>query len=686
MAVENTPRIALIVCWRRSRGAAVPLARSTRLALGLIVAASTLVRTVGALAHPAPMYFPDEYIYTALARSLGSSGLPLIRGHLAHFPALLGPLAAAPIWALAPTAVAYHLVQTENALFMSLAAIPVYLLARRVGLGSRYSLACALFAVTIPDLAFSARTLADPVAYPLVLAALYAAVVALTRPAPRAQLAFLALAFLATFARVQYVVLFAAYFGALLATRRRDALRTHRLSLVVLLVGALCGVALGPGRLLGYYGGVVHLRTGNATLHWVYIDLFLLAVASGAVLVPGALVGLATARGRSETSFAVLAVLYAAAVLLEAGLYASNGSGHFQERYLFSLLPLIPIAFGLYLKNGRPIRLGVVAAAALLLLAATHVPVSGFAVSTGSTDSPLLWAVVRLQSIVGIGSPSLLLAVYLGAACAVATLVAYGLRARVAFTFSLVFLGLASLGATAADVDLSARVRSAFAAPSLTWVDDTHVADVTAIATWPAPDGLLTEQLYWNRSVSHEVLLGDAQPTDAFVAPTVRIRPDGTLQTPSGPLRTPVLFEQYGMTATFQEATRVALTPSFALWRPRTIARLALLENRSSDGWLATQGSLALWPRNSKPLRGVVRFTVSLPRGAKPQKLTFGHRTATIRGGTKRHFAFCVDSTQRWKISFHAPGSFLPDFRRVSVLSTMPRFVQGAACNSSAAA
>ena len=150
-------------------------------------------------------------------------------------------------------------------------------------------------------------------------------------------------------------------------------------------------------------------------------------------------------------------------------------------------------------------------------------PLSGFAVSIGSTDSPLLWAVVRLQSIVGLGSASLLVAVYVAAACAVATLVAFGLRARVAFASSLVFLGLASLGASAADG--SATCSIGFAPPSVTWVDDTRLGDVTAIATWPASDGLLTEQLYWNRSVAHEMLLGGAQRTDVFVAPTVRTRP-----------------------------------------------------------------------------------------------------------------------------------------------------------------
>jgi hypothetical protein len=682
MAVDSTPRIALRRGDLHVRSRSVSSVRSARLSLGLIVVISAAVRSAGALGHPAPTLFPDEYIYTALARSLGSTGHPSIRGAAAHFPALLEPLLAAPLWALAPARVAYHLVQVENALFLSLAAIPVYLLARRLRLGTRYSLACALFAVAIPDAAYSARTLADPLAYPLALSALYAAVVALERPTRRRQLAFFALAALATLARVQYVVLFAAYLGALIVTRRRDALRTHRLSLGVVVAAGVVAVALGPGRTLGYYSVVVDLKAGLGTLHWMATDLFLIAVASGVVLVPGALVGLATAQGRTERSFAAVSAFYTAALLVAAGLYASNGSDRFQERYLFSLLPLIPLAFGLYLRNGRPLRLAVLVLGALLLVFGARVPLSGFAISTGSTDSPLLWAVVRLNSLVGMGTSSLLIAVYIGAAAGLAALVAFGLRARVAFGAGLAFLVAASLGATAADVHSARLSASEFVAPLPTWVDDAHLGDVTAVATRSAPSGLLTEQLFWNRTLTREVLMAGADTTDAFARARVSIAPDGTLESPSGPIRTPVLFEQYGVLASFQDARLVASTPSFALWKPRTVVRFRSLETgRFQDGWLAPGGSLTLWPHAGRRLRGVLRFRVSLPAGFKPSTLTFGGKQVTIRPGTSRRLAICVDSAHPRRIFFHANWTLLPDLRPVSVRQTAPRFTQGPSCD-----
>ena len=685
MAVDSTPRIALPRGDLRATSRSVPSVRSARLALGLIVAISAAVRSVGALAHSVPSLFPDEYIYTALARSLGSTGHPSIRGGPAHFPALLEPLLAAPLWALAPTGVAYHLVQVENAIFLSLAAIPVYLLARRLRLGTGYSLGCALFAVAIPDFAYAARTLADPLAYPLALGALYAAVVALERPTRRAQLVFFALACLATLARVQYVVLIAAYVGALIVTRRREALRTHRLSIGLLIAGGVAAVALGPARTLGYYSVVVDLHAGIGTLHWMSTDLFLIAVAGGVALVPGALVGLATARGHGERSFAAMTVFYTAGLLLAAGLYASNGAGRFQERYLFSLLPLIPIAFGLYLRNGRPARLLVVALGAVLLIVAARVPLSGFAISTGSTDSPLLWAVVRLNSLVGTGTGSLLVAAYIASAAGVAALVAFGLRARVAFGTCIAFLIAASLAATAADVHSARLSASEFVAQRPTWVDDAHLGDVTAVATRPAPTGLLTEQLYWNRTVTREALLAGANPTDAFATTAVRIARDGTLESRAGPLRTPILFEQYGVSASFRNARLIAATSSFALWKPKSVVRLRMLETgKYQDGWLGPRGYLALWPQDGKRLKGVVRFTVSLPDGFKPRRLSFGLQEATIRPGTTRRFAFCLDSAQPWRIWFEAGRSFLPDLRPVSVRQTAPRFIAGASCESPA--
>ncbi len=90
---------------------------------------------------------------------------------------------------------------------MSLAAVPVFLLARRLGLSGRVSLAVAALSVLVPDLVYASFISSEALAYPLVLTAVYFAVSALARPTRRAQIGFVAFAGLATLARVQFAAL-----------------------------------------------------------------------------------------------------------------------------------------------------------------------------------------------------------------------------------------------------------------------------------------------------------------------------------------------------------------------------------------------------------------------------------------------------------------------------------------------
>ena len=76
---------------------------------------------------------------------------------------------------------------------MSLAAVAVFWLARRLGLSPWLAVAMGAFTLAIPDMNYSAWILADPFAYPLVLAAVAAATAALDRPTKRSQVAFVAL-------------------------------------------------------------------------------------------------------------------------------------------------------------------------------------------------------------------------------------------------------------------------------------------------------------------------------------------------------------------------------------------------------------------------------------------------------------------------------------------------------------
>ena len=206
-----------------------------------IVALSSVFQTLLAWRRPTPGYFPDEYMYAELGRSLLESGSPLVRGESAHFLPLLYPLLTAPAWLLDDVEQAYRAIQAVNAVSMSLAAIPAFLLARRLRVGDRLALATAALAVLLPELLYSSSLLAEALAYPLALAAAAAAVAALERPTLRLQLAVLGFSALATLTRLQLAVLPLCYLAAvvvvglrgrrLLATLREHALRSVRLRL-----------------------------------------------------------------------------------------------------------------------------------------------------------------------------------------------------------------------------------------------------------------------------------------------------------------------------------------------------------------------------------------------------------------------------------------------------------------------
>jgi hypothetical protein len=77
--------------------AALPTFRAAWLICGLVFV-SALVRFGEAMRIRTPLYYSDEYLYSALARSIASTGLPTLRGHFISFPALLGPYLMAPGW------------------------------------------------------------------------------------------------------------------------------------------------------------------------------------------------------------------------------------------------------------------------------------------------------------------------------------------------------------------------------------------------------------------------------------------------------------------------------------------------------------------------------------------------------------------------------------------------------------
>jgi hypothetical protein len=667
------------------RTAAIP----ARLVLAGIVAVSFALRFAAALVHTTPLYFPDEYIYGSIARSLAENGRPLIRGHSAHFPALLEPLLAAPFWLSHDPAVAYRLTQAENALAMSLAAVPVYLLVRRLGGGSWPALAAAVLTVASADLFFASFVLADAVAYPLVLGAVYLGVCALARPTRGNQLGFALLAGLATFTRIQYVFLPAVFLAATLVVERgslRGLWRRFRLSLLLYATPLALGAALGPKRLLGYYSGIADLGVKPVELgHWIGTDALLLAYAAGFALIPGALAGLAFAlsrpRSREESGFAALALGVLLAIFAEAALYATNGSDRFQERYLMVLLPLVFPAFWLWLQRGRP-GARVVAVVALGLIAvAARVPLSGYTISDAKQDSPFLLAAFRLEKAVGIGTGSLLIALAAGALACLAVAVCFRPAvARWAVLATIAASCAASVGAVAFDTHVVRGVRQELLPPDLRWVDHAHLGRVTMLHTPATLHAAAFEQLFWNRSIDSAYFLDQASPIDAFAAPRAHVAGDGRLVADGRTLRGPLLISEYAIRVELAGAVPVARGAHYELWRPKGTPRFALFTGGLyTNGWLSQSGNVSVYPAPDGRVRGTLTLPLYLPRATERTVLQLRapgvHRSVVLLPGTSVVLRLPVDHRGRWVLKFHTnrPG-YLADGRPVSVKAHVPAF------------
>jgi hypothetical protein len=644
-----------------------------------IVTASFFGRLIAAAGRPVPHYLPDEYIYPSLARSFAEHGRPMIRGVGVHFPALLDPLVTAPVWLVTHDPVrAYAITQVLHAAFVSLAAIPAYLLCKRLSLATWLAVAVAALAVAVPDGVYASSMLADPLAYPLVLTTVYLGVCLVERSTIGLQLVFAFASALTVLARVQYAVVPLAVLGAeLVADRGRIHLSLRRLwlALVLLVVPPVVLFAtLGSQRVLGVYSHGNHALHPGSLAHWVAREGMLLAYASGWVLIPGALAGLALAAfrpfHRAELAFGVTTLLLGGALLLEAAQIADTDSQRFQERYLFTLVPLLAVAFGLYVKRGLPWRIPVGLGSAALLLLAARVPLSGFAAAHNKDDSPTLWAVLRLESLVSVGNGSLAVALVAAALSAIAALAAFRkLPAAVAVLAALAACCALSAGASSYDHLSSTSLRHSLN-PDLRWVDHAGLGSVDLLAPPGARKEQSWEQLFWNTSV-HRLLLLGSPPLDQFDTKLVRVAPDGRILVDGRTDRRPLLVQTYASSVQMTGVTRVRRDVIFDLYRPAGTPRLRVVAaGRYPDKWLTPRGAVTVWTKTA----GTLTLVVTMPRGSQVTPMHFNNRLVLVRPGRRTTLRFRVPGGGAWSLHFRSKKQGYFGDRAVSVLAPVVSF------------
>jgi hypothetical protein len=664
---------------RRPRVLALPRIAAWQ-ALTAIVALSTLVRTLVAFRRETPMYFPDEYMYSELGRSIATSGRPLVRGAESTFPSLLQPIVTAPAWLLDDVATAYHLIQAGNALAMSLAAVPVYLLARRIGVDSRLALAAAAVSLMLPDLLYTGWMLSEPFAYPLALFAALAGVRALERPSARTQLAFLAVAGVASFARAQLLVLPLCFIVAAIIVEARQwrltAVRRHWL------VGTAVGLATAGfflrGGSVGLYRDVLSLDLTPATVaDRLALQSLSLLYACGWVIVPGAALGVALAvvrpRSRAELAFGAFAASLVVSALLQAALWGD--SSQMQERYMFYAVPLLAVAFALHAQHGWPWRRAHALGCAAMLLVAATAPLSGYAVQAGKQHATFLFAVTRAEELLGgIGPGALAVGAAAGALSLATAALAWSRMATIGVTALALAACAASAGLAASyDLRYDAAVRRDYLPADRSWVDHAVAGDVALLYGRGQPkEGL--EQLFWNRSVNRVLLMPGAPPLDAFGAQNVAIGRDGTLLEGGRPLHQPLLVDEGAAVIELRGARRIAASQAYALWRPAGVPALTrYFTGWYRDGWLANSGVFRVW---SPRVSGRIRFTVRRDVGDEPATLWIltpaGRRSIRVEPGTARTVELTACGTRLWQASFSVDHLTVSAERLLGMRATRP--------------
>jgi hypothetical protein len=403
--------------------------------VGVVAAGSALVRFSAALESPGPWIFPDELIYSELARSLAESGSLTVRDgfawgtHNVVYPLLLAP--AYLLFDSPPDA--YAATKAVNAALMSAAALPAYALARRL-VSPPAAVVCALLSLLVPSLAYTATVMTENAFYPIFLLAALALVRHLERPSAGRALVVAGALALAALTRTQGLVLVPAVLtAAAIVDAMTGEARWRRTPPLAALTaaGALAAAAAGLARdgsplaLLGPYRAALELPSPLSTLDWLAATLADLDLYTG-VLPFAAWLALVFSLRRSEPRERIFLVASAALVgwlAVQVAVFSAwTTEERIMDRYAFYAVPFFFAALLAWLE--RPQRAGLretVAAGATAAALLVFLPLD-LVGRTGSSDTLGLLPLWTVRDRIGSGALPLLVAA--GALAAAILLVA----------------------------------------------------------------------------------------------------------------------------------------------------------------------------------------------------------------------------------------------------------------------
>jgi hypothetical protein len=348
---------------------ASPVQRITlpTLLLVVLVAFSALVRAVLAREIPVPFIFGDELLHGELARGVEEHGGYIVRGHSVTI-SFLYPLALAPAWLAHSTETVYGAMKTVNAVLMSLAAVPVYVWARRF-LSAWGALAAAALTLLLPGLVLTGTLMTENALFPAFLVGLLAVGYCVERPTLGRQALAAGGIALAGSARLQGLILVAVLPAAVVAERllaRRPSEVAHalvRLWPLGALVGATALIYVSAKLAAGGRVGALGVYSGQAPTHYsVWGVLRWTAYALGELALTTALVPFAAfllllmlaPRTREERAFLATGAAAILALVVLAGFAAFWSPPGLKDRYLFHAIPVLLLGLLLWFERGLP--------------------------------------------------------------------------------------------------------------------------------------------------------------------------------------------------------------------------------------------------------------------------------------------------------------------------------------------
>ena len=539
-----------------TRSDAVGIRIQAGLVLGGIVVVAAVLHALVALRSPSPWIIPDELIYSELAKSLGTGGVPRIRGEVSFEWGLGYPALLAPIWAVVDDiGTAYVVAKVWNAVILASTAVPAYFLARRF-VEDRAALIVAALSVSIPPMLYAGTLMTEVALYPAFVLALLAMTWAVERPTIRSQVAALAAIGLACTVKTLAIVLLVAYCAAILLYRWLEArggssshaLRAYLLTWVSLgmLASVATCVAIVSGRpqdLLGGYANVVdHMRPAEVPrwilLHAAELDLGVAVIPFAAALIVIA-TGVRRDAGRPERLFVALFVPVIGLWLFAVGSFASvpfleifkypENVDRLQGRSTFMLAPLFFIGLVLWLRDRRGSLVVVAGVTALAVILPSVIPIDDLDGHVRFQALALVpWVALREEIAWPLGM--LLVTGGLG----LLFVLAFRIRASAALFLVPVVSVFVAVGATA---HMSIRwasegARAVGAGAAANWVDSAVGEGEEVSVLWAEPPGRPFTELYprqyvvfvgefFNRSMGRVYEIGTPMP---YNLPSTRVR------------------------------------------------------------------------------------------------------------------------------------------------------------------